>query len=107
MACKRSSMSSQRGLQRLEQQIDDLTEQMEEFGILPKGSRRAGSHDYINKLERMKQGSKDVVEYTIEFRRLLWKYALEEDDQRVVVGYFLGLNDYIRRVVVNQPFTNL
>ena len=94
-----SSKNSQRELQCLKQQLDDLTKQMEELGILPKGSRSTKSRvvhsskveyeapyewskrsskkngnkvqeeflpykykgDNFNKLEIMKQGSKDVI----------------------------------------------
>src|SRR5688572_14398943 len=145
MDCKRSSKNSQRELQCLKQQIDDLAKQMEECGILPKGTRSTRSRvvysskveyeapyarskhsnkkngkkvqkdflasdykgDSINNLEGVKQGSMDVLDYTIEFKWPLWKNGLKEDDPRILVYYFLLFNDYIRRVVVNQPFTNL
>src|SRR5688572_22156171 len=145
MDCKRSSKNSQRELQCLKQQIDDLAKQMEECGILPKGTRSTRSRvvhsskveyeapyarskhsnekngkkvqedflpsdykgDSINNLEGIKQGSMDVLEYTIEFKWQLWKNGLKEDDPHILVYYFLGLNDYIRRVVVNHLLTNL
>src|SRR5687767_9680959 len=115
MDCKRSSKNSQRELQCLKQQIDDLAKQMEEFGILPKGSRSTKSRvvhsskveyeapyarskhsnkkngkkvqkdflpsdykgDSINNLEGVKQGSMDVLDYTIEFKWQLWKNGLK------------------------------
>jgi hypothetical protein len=129
----------------LKQQIDDLAKQMEECGILPKGSRSTKSRvvhsskveykapyarskhsnkkngkkvqkdflpsdykgDSINNLEGVKQGSMDVLDYTIEFKWQLWKNGLKEDDPRILVYYLLGLNEYIQRVVIDQPHISL
>jgi len=59
------------------------------------------------KLQHLKQGSLSMEEYTREFKQLLIKCDLEEDEEQTLVRYLGGLDAKIAYVVELRPHTTL
>ena len=63
--------------------------------------------DNFLKLHYLKQGSKSVEEYTREFKQLLLKCDLKEDESQTLIRYLSGWNEEIAHVVELHPYTSL
>ena len=63
--------------------------------------------DNYLKLHNLKQGTKNVEEYTREFEQLLLKCDLKEDETQTLVRYLSGLDENIAHVVELHPYTSL
>ena len=62
--------------------------------------------DNFLKLHHLKQGSKSVQEYTMDFKQLL-KCDLREDDSQTLIRYLSGLEEQITHVVELHPYATL
>jgi len=63
--------------------------------------------DNYLKLHNLKQGAKNVEEYTREFEQLLFKCDLKEDETQTLVRYLSGLDEHIAHVIELHPYSSL
>jgi len=63
--------------------------------------------DNNTKLHDLRQESKRAEEYTHEFEKLVMTCDIRESEDKTMVRYLGGLNEYIRNVVELQDYTTL
>jgi len=63
--------------------------------------------DNYLELHHLKQGTKSVEEYTREFKQVLLKCDLKEDDSQTLIRYLSGLDDQIAHVIELHHYSSL
>ncbi|OMO92485.1 Retrotransposon gag protein [Corchorus capsularis] len=63
--------------------------------------------DVFLKLQNLKQGSMNVLDYTAEFDALMIKANINEPEEQTIARYLAGLKISIANIVVLQPYRTL